>query len=203
VALARTVFNRRLASSTMSKDSPKTALQHKRRRLRRWTLTTWAALGLGVFPIATLSAQTPVSANSVVREAYATVPGARIFYRDTGGSGVPVIFLHAATGSSRVWEYQIPALAVAGYRVIACGRRGWGIRGIAARYRRGRPSGACSTNWASIGSTWSARQPECSWYSTSPCRTRSGAQPGNRQHNRWRAGCRLPRTGALDSSAAI
>jgi hypothetical protein len=36
-------------------------------------------------------AQTPV------REAYATVPGARIFYRGTGGSGVPVILLHAAS----------------------------------------------------------------------------------------------------------
>jgi pimeloyl-ACP methyl ester carboxylesterase len=95
-------------------------------RLRRWTLTTCAALGLGAFPVATLSAQTPASTESVVREAYATVPGARIFYRDTGGSGVPVIFLHAATGSSRVWEYQIPAFTAAGYRVIAFDRRGWG-----------------------------------------------------------------------------
>jgi len=37
-----------------------------------------------------------------------------------------VIFLHAATGSSRVWEYQIPAFTAAGYRVIAFDRRGWG-----------------------------------------------------------------------------
>jgi pimeloyl-ACP methyl ester carboxylesterase len=57
---------------------------------------------------------------------YAEVPGARIFYTDTGGSGVPVVFLHAATGSSRVWEYQIPAFTRAGYRVIAFDRRGWG-----------------------------------------------------------------------------
>jgi pimeloyl-ACP methyl ester carboxylesterase len=91
-------------------------------RRSRWTLTTWAALGLGPFPIATAPAQTPGS----IREAYATVPGARIFYRDTGGSGVPVILLHAATGSSRVWEYQFPAFAAAGYRAIAFDRRGWG-----------------------------------------------------------------------------
>ena len=39
---------------------------------------------------------------------------------------MPVILLHAATGSSRVWEYQIPAFAAAGYRVIAFDRRGWG-----------------------------------------------------------------------------
>ena len=67
-----------------------------------------------------LQAQTPVT------EAYATVPGARIFYRDTGGNGAPVILLHAATGSSRVWEYQIPVFTAAGYRVIAFDRRGWG-----------------------------------------------------------------------------
>ena len=37
-----------------------------------------------------------------------------------------MILLHAATGSSRVWDYQIPAFAAAGYRVIAFDRRGWG-----------------------------------------------------------------------------
>src|SRR5579863_8091958 len=57
---------------------------------------------------------------------YAEVPGAKIFYTDTGGAGVAVVFLHAATGSSRVWEYQIPAFTKAGYRVIAFDRRGWG-----------------------------------------------------------------------------
>jgi pimeloyl-ACP methyl ester carboxylesterase len=43
---------------------------------------------------------------------------------------VPVILLHAATGSSRVWEHQIPAFAAAGYRVIAFDRRGWGRTAI-------------------------------------------------------------------------
>ena len=60
------------------------------------------------------------------REAYADVPGARIWYLDTGGSGLPVVFMHAATGSSRVWEHQMPAFTQAGYRVIAHDRRGWG-----------------------------------------------------------------------------
>jgi pimeloyl-ACP methyl ester carboxylesterase len=88
-------------------------------RAARWTFTTLIALQLGAFPLAMLQAQT-------IHEAYATVPGARIFYRDTGGTGVPVILLHAATGSSRVWEYQFPPLVAAGYRVIAFDRRGWG-----------------------------------------------------------------------------
>jgi pimeloyl-ACP methyl ester carboxylesterase len=66
------------------------------------------------------------SLSAQTREGYVTLPGARIFYNDSGGSGVPVIFLHAATGSSRVWEYQLPAFSAAGYRVIAFDRRGWG-----------------------------------------------------------------------------
>ncbi len=82
-------------------------------RLARWMFA-------GALTISMLHAQSPV------REAYATVPGARIFYRDTGGNGVPVILLHANTGSSRVWDYQIPAFVAAGYRVIAFDRRGWG-----------------------------------------------------------------------------
>lgn len=60
------------------------------------------------------------------REAFADLPGVRIWYVDTGGSGVPVVFMHAATGSSRVWEHQIPAFTEAGYRFIAYDRRGWG-----------------------------------------------------------------------------
>jgi pimeloyl-ACP methyl ester carboxylesterase len=54
------------------------------------------------------------------------VPGARLYYIDTGGSGVPVVFMHAATGSSQSWGYQIPAFTAAGYRVIAFDRRGRG-----------------------------------------------------------------------------
>lgn len=60
------------------------------------------------------------------RETYAQFTGVRIWYKDTGGAGVPVVFLHAATGSSRVWEYQIPTFTSAGYRVIAYDRRGFG-----------------------------------------------------------------------------
>jgi pimeloyl-ACP methyl ester carboxylesterase len=66
------------------------------------------------------------SAQAVAHEAYADLPGVRLFYLDTGGSGVPVVFLHANTGSVRAWEHQIPAFTAAGYRFIAFDRRGWG-----------------------------------------------------------------------------
>jgi pimeloyl-ACP methyl ester carboxylesterase len=62
----------------------------------------------------------------VAHEAFAAIPGARLFYVDTGGEGVPVVFLHAATGTTSAWRYQTPAFAAAGYRVIAYDRRGWG-----------------------------------------------------------------------------
>jgi pimeloyl-ACP methyl ester carboxylesterase len=87
--------------------------------LRCTRLIVTAVLWLYAYPMAALSAQS-------VHEASAQLPGARIFYQDSGGSGIPVVFLHAATGTSRVWEYQIPAFTAAGYRFIAFDRRGWG-----------------------------------------------------------------------------
>jgi pimeloyl-ACP methyl ester carboxylesterase len=81
-----------------------------------------AVLALGL-SVSSLAAQT---LPAVLREAYAQLPGVRIWYVDSGGNGVPVVFLHAATGSSRVWEHQIPAFTAAGYRFIAYDRRGYG-----------------------------------------------------------------------------
>ena len=81
--------------------------------------------------LSTFGLQVPASPAAVPREEYAELPGVRLCYRDTGGTGVPVVFLHAATGSSRVWEYQIPAFTAAGYRVIAFDRRGFGQTTIA------------------------------------------------------------------------
>ena len=57
---------------------------------------------------------------------FVPVPGLRIWCVDTGGSGEVVVLLHPNTGSSAVWEYQLPALTAAGYRVVAPDRRGWG-----------------------------------------------------------------------------
>lgn len=59
-------------------------------------------------------------------EGFAELPSVRIFYRDSGGPGTPVIFLHSASGSSRNWDGQFSAFTRAGYRCIAYDRRGWG-----------------------------------------------------------------------------
>lgn len=58
--------------------------------------------------------------------AFANLPGRKLWYVDTGGSGTPVVLLHAASGSVLMWERQLPALRAAGFRVIAFDRVGWG-----------------------------------------------------------------------------
>ena len=56
----------------------------------------------------------------------APLPGVRLWFTDTGGSGEPIVLMHAITGTSESWASQISAFAQAGYRVIAFDRRGWG-----------------------------------------------------------------------------
>ena len=58
-----------------------------------------------------------------VEDITADLPAGRIFYRDSGGAGVPVVFLHAASGNSSLWEFQIPAITGAGFRFIALDHR--------------------------------------------------------------------------------
>ena len=57
---------------------------------------------------------------------YVELPGVHLWYTDTGGNGVPVIFMHAASGTCESWVYQLPAFTAAGYRCIAYDRWGWG-----------------------------------------------------------------------------
>jgi pimeloyl-ACP methyl ester carboxylesterase len=71
-------------------------------------------------------ALTAALAQAPPREAQVDLPGVHLSYSDSGGTGAAVVFVHAATGSRRVWEYQIPAFTAAGYRVIAYDRRGYG-----------------------------------------------------------------------------
>ena len=58
--------------------------------------------------------------------AYIDLPGVHLWYVDSGGSGVPVVFMHAASGTCESWEPQLPAFTAAGYRCISYDRRGWG-----------------------------------------------------------------------------
>lgn len=66
------------------------------------------------------------SASHAQADKVAPLPGVKLAYKDTGGSGAPVIFLHALTATSENWEPQVDAFVKAGYRVITFDRRGWG-----------------------------------------------------------------------------
>ena len=57
---------------------------------------------------------------------FLTLPGVDLWHEDTGGPGTPVIFLHAASGTSESWVHQLPAFTAAGYRCITYDRRTWG-----------------------------------------------------------------------------
>ena len=59
-----------------------------------------------------------------VKDAIADLPTGPVFFRDSGGDGVAVVLLHAASGNSLMWEHQIPAFTAAGYRVVAIDYRG-------------------------------------------------------------------------------
>src|SRR5438552_5564845 len=59
-------------------------------------------------------------------EGYADLPGVQLWYTDSGGSGVPVVLLHANTGNADSWQFNTSGFVQAGYRVIAFDRRGWG-----------------------------------------------------------------------------
>lgn len=96
----------------------------------RWLNRVSVVALLQVAVSQTLWSSERVQAPSPVSEAYAELPGVRLWYRDSGGSGVPVVLIHAATGSSQVWEHQFPAFTSAGYRVVAYDRRGYGRSAI-------------------------------------------------------------------------
>ena len=57
---------------------------------------------------------------------YVDLPGVHLWYSDTGGTGIPVVCMHAASGTCESWVYQLPVFTAAGYRCIAYDRRNWG-----------------------------------------------------------------------------
>jgi pimeloyl-ACP methyl ester carboxylesterase len=81
---------------------------------------------LGAAIVGTLKTTAADAADNSLAGAFAELPGVKLWFTDTGGSGVPIVLLHANTGTSAVWENQIASFSQAAYRVIAFDRRGWG-----------------------------------------------------------------------------
>jgi pimeloyl-ACP methyl ester carboxylesterase len=73
---------------------------------------------------AALTPYQPVPPQVPAREGFVATNGGKLAYWDTGGDGQAIVLVHPITGSARMWLYQQPAFAAAGYRVIAYSRRG-------------------------------------------------------------------------------
>jgi pimeloyl-ACP methyl ester carboxylesterase len=91
------------------------------RQSRAWLLVlNLALMGVSLMSVTNSGAETYDSGR------YAVLPGVKLWFIDTGGSGVPIVLLHANTGTSAYWEGQVSEFSRAGYRVVAFDRRGWG-----------------------------------------------------------------------------
>jgi len=80
-----------------------------------------SVLAFASVAVSLLAQQTPPATRAL-----ASVPGVRLWFTDTGGTGEPIVLMHAITGTSESWAAQSDAFSRAGYRVIAFDRRGWG-----------------------------------------------------------------------------
>src|ERR1700744_2630793 len=81
----------------------------------------------GLFVLALFSQiATTASAAEDSGGTYAELPGVKLWFTDSGGTGTPIVLLHANTGTSAIWTDQVASFSQAGYRVIAFDRRGWG-----------------------------------------------------------------------------
>src|ERR1700742_3945500 len=81
---------------------------------------------LGAALIGSLTTVAAGASDDSTSGSYAELPGVKLWFTDSGGAGVPIVLLHANTGTSAVWASQVAIFSQAGYRVIAFDRRGWG-----------------------------------------------------------------------------
>lgn len=68
-------------------------------------------------------------AGTPFRATYRTVVETRLRIIDSGAGGTPVVFLHGFGASLYTWRKTLPAVAGAGYRVIALDSPGFGLSG--------------------------------------------------------------------------
>ncbi len=76
------------------------------------------------------------------------LPGVRLWYTDSGGTGVPVVLLHANTGNADGWQYNIPASSKPDIAPsLSIGADGAAVTRIRPPARSPAPSRKTSTRW--------------------------------------------------------
>jgi pimeloyl-ACP methyl ester carboxylesterase len=84
-----------------------------------------AAAALGIVALLAVATAPDAKADDAAG-GFVDLPNVKLWVTDTGGSGDPLVLLHANTGTAENWEKQTPALVAAGYRVISFDRPSWG-----------------------------------------------------------------------------
>lgn len=79
-------------------------------------------------------ANDPAVLQGLITHRYADLPGVRLHYVEAG-AGPLVVLLHGFPEAWFAWQHQIPALAAAGYRVVAPDMRGYNLSGKPAGVR--------------------------------------------------------------------
>lgn len=85
-----------------------------------------AATGPGAFAAEPSVAPALAASKSPSHDSYIEVNGERYFVRDTQQGSEAVLLVHGMPDDGDLWRHQIPALAAAGYRVIAADNLGTG-----------------------------------------------------------------------------
>ncbi len=70
----------------------------------------------------------PPALQGLITHRYADLPGVRLHYVEAG-AGPLAVLLHGFPEAWFAWQHQIPALAAAGYRVVAPDMRGYNLSG--------------------------------------------------------------------------
>jgi pimeloyl-ACP methyl ester carboxylesterase len=83
------------------------------RRARAKTLRAFASMAAALLCLQISAAPAALA----IAESTVELPSGKVLYRDSGGAGVPVVFLHP--NNIAMWEQQIPAFAGTRYRFIA------------------------------------------------------------------------------------
>jgi non-heme chloroperoxidase len=109
-------------------NATRTELPNSRRQALIGAAQATALAGAAVLAMPP-QAQAAAQSSSPAGGSASARDGTRIFYRDSGGNGQPVVFSHGWPLSGAAWEAQMLFLGQQGYRVIAVDRRGHGESG--------------------------------------------------------------------------
>lgn len=104
-------------------------------RRQQWAYGSLAIMIIVIFVMLILPFLLPLAGDTVADNAqladdngnFLLVNGVRIYYQRINGAGEQIILIHGQAGSTLTWKSTMPALAAAGYDVLAFDLPGYGL----------------------------------------------------------------------------